>query len=134
MKILSTLGGGSCFIHAILLQICPKYNSLNDFQKQNYVRRIRSHIADITSQEIYNKVGDGVLKEVLPYEEWKELMYSNNYLGQECVEMFSEFFRINIFIYYKNMELYPMDVLYKKEYSDVNIYWTGNHYEAISWS
>jgi hypothetical protein len=32
------------------------------------------------------------------------------------------------------MELYPMDVLYKKEYSDVNIYWTGNHYEAISWS
>lgn len=129
-----SIGDGSCLIHSILSQICPIYNNIpEDYQKMNYVRNLRSKIAKEIPRSLFDKLGNGSLKEVVSYEDWINIIDSKEPLGEECIEVFTHYFKINISIYWKNMERYPLNLQFYPEYQDVHIYWSGNHYDSIEW-
>jgi hypothetical protein len=134
MKIVKAIGDGSCLIHSILIHVSDRYHQMTDIEKIKHVEEIRYELGNKVSEKRYNQIGKGTLKEVLSYEQWKELLLSNSPLGQESIEILSDYFDVNIFIYYKDFKLYPMDIYYNKNYQDVFIYWSGNHYDALFFS
>jgi hypothetical protein len=131
MKIRQVIGDGSCLIHSILGQVCNYYNSLDNDKKSKHARMVRKEISSIMTEDLFNKLSNGHLKEFISFEDWKKLMDSDAPLGEECLEMLGIYFQVNIYIYWKDMEVYPV---YTKHYSDhcnVHIYWSGDHYDIV---
>lgn len=131
MKICRVIGDGSCLIHSILGQICNHYNSLQDHEKSHYARLIRREIANAVSLEIFESLSNGVMKEVISYDDWKSVIDSKLPLGEESLEILQLYFKVNIFIYWQDMKKYPIHLKHYNDHVNVYIYWSGNHYDII---
>lgn len=131
MHIIRVPGDGSCLIHSILGQICSHYNSLSKQDRSTYVSLLRKQISERIDEKTYNTLGNGSLKCIMTFKDWKDLIKSNNPLGEECFEFLCHFFMINMTIYWKDMKKYPMNYSFGSHYKDVFIYWDGNHYDIV---
>lgn len=134
MKIIETIGDGSCLLHALFTLISRKYVDMTTEEKMKFVRRIRTAISNEITEEEFNLLGNGHLKEVITLQQWKELVDSTSCLGEEVLEYLTHVFRVNINMWWKDpIEKYPLHFPFFHEYYDVHIFWTGNHYNAIKW-
>lgn len=141
---ISTIGDGSCFIHA-LLQACNKtYNKLDKNNKMLMVRRLRILIGNhLEKSDMYDNLSRGELKEIsnFVFEAKKEYMIryirSNNWITYHYIELISIIFNINIFIVNNDKNtLYNFgddELLYKKNRNSIFInYIDQAHFETLA--
>ena len=158
-KSMSTIGDGSCLIHAVLQAFSDEYNKLNNpFSKSLLAREVRFHLSEVLElpvsfnekdfssdgkiKTVYQELSRGELEEIskaIPdasLENMKNQLNSYNFLTFHCVELLSEIFDINIiFISQKEKDFYysgDFDLLIKKNRDSIFInYIDQAHYETI---
>jgi len=150
IKILNTIGDGSCLIHAILQAFNKQYNNLeNNMQKMKLVKEVRFHLSEIldlpvpekNNTNVYNLLSRGELLDISEHIEevdldyMKEYLNSNNFLEFQYIELLSEIFDINI-VFISNKKIYHCgdnELLFRDDRDIVLInYIQDIHFETIS--
>ena len=158
-KSMSTIGDGSCLIHAVLQAFSSEYNKLNNpFSKSLLAREVRFHLSEVLDlpvsfnkkdfsiggkiKSVYQGLSRGELEEIskevpdASLQNMKNQLNSYNFLTFYYVELLSEIFDINIiFISQKEKDFYysgDFDLLIKKNRDSIFInYIDQAHYETI---
>lgn len=146
---ISTIGDGSCLIHAILQAFSKEYNDLNNpISKSFLAREVRFHLSEVLDLKIdeektvYQELSRGELEEFskmdpgAKLENMKRQLNSSEFLTFHFVELLSEIFDINIiFISQKEKDFYysgDSELLIKKNRDSIFInYIDQAHYETI---
>ena len=151
-KTISTIGDGSCLIHAILQGFSEEYNKLiNPFSKSLLAREVRFHLSEVlelpiddlsSNSTVYQELSRGELEKIskevpdVKLENMKSQLNSFQFLTFQYVELLSEIFDINIiFISQKEKDFYysgDSELLIKKNRDSIFInYIDQAHYETI---
>ena len=155
-KSMSTIGDGSCLIHAVLQAFSNEYNKLNNpFSKSLLAREVRFHLSEILElpvedfsskrsevKNVYQELSRGELEKIskevpdASLENMKNQLNSFNFLTFHYVELLSEIFDINIiFISQKERDFYysgDSELLIKKNRDSIFVnYIDQAHYETI---
>jgi hypothetical protein len=69
-----TIADGSCFFHAVLRAIDPKYSQLDQQGRMDYVKQVRKELAEKISPSLWSKLGDGQVALVATSEILTELL------------------------------------------------------------
>ena len=137
----STIGDGSCFLHAILMAFNKTYINSTYNQRRKMVRNLRTAISDyIDESNIYTELARGELKEISKFvplmdkENMRKYINSNHWLSYHFVELISKVLDLNIFIVTHNTNtLYNLgddEIYYKKNRNSVFInYINQAHFE-----
>jgi len=141
---ISTIGDGSCFLHA-LLQSCNKtYNKLDLNHKKLMVRKLRLLMGNyLENSDIYGRLSRGELEEISNFvmETKKDYMVkyikSDSWITYHYIEMISNIFNINIFIINNGKNtIYNFgdnELLYNKKRNSIFInYIDQAHFESLA--
>jgi hypothetical protein len=149
---MSTIGDGSCLIHAVLQAFSDEYNKLNNpFSKSLLAREVRFHLSEVLelpvalnnkSNNVYQELSRGELEKIskevpdASLKSMKNQLNSYQFLTFHYVELLSEIFDINIiFISQKERDFYysgDFELLIKKKRDSIFVnYIDQAHYETI---
>jgi hypothetical protein len=134
----STIGDGSCFVHAILLSYSKLYRALNIQEKMEYVKNIRQEAANLLDS-VYNELGKGELSKMGLNDNEFTLSYlkgklaSKTAIGHEFIEYLSNYFNRDIYILdQKTQDVYQLtDERIHQSRPSIVIVYCNNHYELI---
>ena len=135
----SEINDGSCFFHSIADSFYKPYQ-LGEINKKQYIRNLRKDLSNNLTQDIYNKLSRGNLKEFskkvsgFSLEDYKKILDSNDYIDNRFNEYISNVINKDIYIIdYEKMNVYITgnddDILYKKRESIVIIWINRNHFD-----
>lgn len=104
---LPAIGDGSCFFHSILLGVSDSYSSLSDRDKRRMASNLRRKLSEELDEEKYKSLSNGELENIskslkkhidLSLDGLKGELDSNNFVGQEFIELVSNELDIDIYI------------------------------------
>lgn len=132
-----TLGGGDCFVHSLLYLLNEDYRSMNNEERDKFVKDFRSKIRN-NIDTVWPKLNLTLYDEYPHLREEYINELSNDWIASEHIIYFSELFKINIIVIGKcgkiiqvNNIITPKDFELKHSLS-VMIYNIDNtHYEAL---
>lgn len=143
-KTISTVGDGSCFLHAVIQGFCPQYQTLTSQQKVILAKNIRQDLA-ITLQEdpIYKSLSRGEIEEIskdiqeMSKEYMQKYLISGAWIDMNFVELISNIFNVNIIIISnKNKDFYysgdPEIYFFKNRDSVFIYYYEDMHFETLA--
>ena len=144
-KRITTIGDGSCFLHAVLQCFNQKYNDMTAQEKMDYVRKIRYYLSESlgeNDQRIYKSLSRKEIETIsefipeLKLENMKTYLNSNQWMTIFFLEYISNIFDIDIYIIdSKTKDLYRTgdnEIYYKKRNSIIIYYIRDLHFESIS--
>lgn len=147
LEVLSTIGDGSCLIHAVLQGFNKFYKYMNYQQRVNLVKSVRTDLSLVLNMRlengktIYQSLNRGQSEELAEYIKELDINFMQNYLDSKkfltffYVELLSEIFDVNlIFISSKENDFYytgdPELLLKKRDTIFIN-YIDQTHFETL---
>lgn len=140
---LSTIGDGSCFLHAVVSSLCPQYYKLNHDQKIKLAKNIRYDLALALKDDlIYNSLSRGQIEEIsksvkeMSKNYMQAYLVSGEWINMSFIELISNILNINIIIIrHATKDFYytgDPEIYFKKQRDSLFIYYYDNaHFETM---
>ena len=141
------LGGGSCFLHAILWCIYMPYREMTNDQRYEKVIRLRLELANNFTPAVYEGINNGNLKSfgdnagsVYSYQSLREgLSDYTNWFGLEFLTFVQDQLNVNIHILWIDqgmLQFYrfapDMAVTFRSKRNNILLFWEGrNHFQPV---
>lgn len=141
---ISTIGDGSCFLHAVIQGFCPGYHKLSQKEKMLLVKNIRNDLAlSLQEDPVYKSLSRGEIEEIsknvneMSKEYMQKYLISGSWINMTFVELISNIFNVNIMIISnKNKDFYysgDPEIYFHKNRDSVFIYYYEDaHFESMA--
>jgi hypothetical protein len=144
---IGVLGGGSCFLHAILWCIYKPYRDWTNDQRYEKVVRVRLELANNFTQAVYEEINNGNLKSfgdnagsVYSYKSLREALSDYSYwFGLEFLTFVQDQLNINIHVLWIDkgiLQFYRFApdraITFRPERNNILLFWEGrNHFQPV---